>query len=377
MVCYAPATWSTMKSIAFFITPHGFGHAARACAVMQALRRTRPASELHIYTRVPRWFFLDSLGEGGWYYHEEMTDIGLVQSSPLQEDLPATLAALDAFLPFSDALLDRLAAQVTEQGCGLVVCDIAPLGIAVARRAGIASAVVENFTWDWIYQGYVEAEPRLARHADYLAGLTGLADVHVQTEPVCARSPAQLATPPVSRPPRLGATATRAKLGVPPDPPLILLSFGGIPQRDFPTLDMFHERSACTFVVPGAATPKVLRDGNVILLPHHSDFYHPDLIHAADLLVGKLGASTVGEAWQAGIAYSYIPRPGFRESAVLAEFVERELGAQLLEEQDFLTGAWLDELPRRLAGRRGPRQGDTAAEQIAALLLGAQRLQKS
>ncbi|WP_217995096.1 hypothetical protein, partial [Methylogaea oryzae] len=166
-----------MDRIAYFITPHGFGHAARACAVMQALRQLRPSLQLHIYTRVPRWFFRDSLGEDGWQYHETMTDIGLVQASPMSEDLPATLSALDAFLPFSDTLVERLAAQVAAQGCELIVCDIAPLGIAVARRAGIPSALVENFTWDWIYQGYFDAEPRLAAHADYLAALFGLADV--------------------------------------------------------------------------------------------------------------------------------------------------------------------------------------------------------
>ncbi|WP_255210867.1 hypothetical protein [Methylogaea oryzae] len=42
----------------------------------------------------------------------------------------------------------------------------------------------------------------------------------------------------------------------------------------------------------------------------------------------------------------------------------------MMEESDFLAGTWLDELPRRLANRRGPRQGVAPAEQIAGLLLG-------
>lgn len=358
-----------MDSIAFFITPHGFGHAARACAVMQALHSRRPSLQLHIYTRVPRWFFVDSLGETGWHYHEEKTDIGMVQASPLHEDTPATLAALDGFLPFSDDLLDRLAGQVRAQQCGLVVCDIAPLGIAVARRAGLPSAVVENFSWEWIYRGYLDAEPGLARHADYLAELNGMADIHVQTEPVCERLAADLTVPPVSRAPRLSKRETRALLGAEADSPLVLISFGGVPPRDFPSPGVFHPHGEYTFVVAGAAVEEKRRDGNVILLPQHSGFYHPDLLHAADMVVGKLGVSTVAEAWSAGIAYAYIPRPGFRESEVLAAFVERELNAQRLEEPDFMTGAWLGTLPRRLASRRGPSLGDGAAEQIAALLL--------
>uniref|UniRef100_UPI001C3F14FF hypothetical protein n=1 Tax=Methylogaea oryzae TaxID=1295382 RepID=UPI001C3F14FF len=129
-------------------------------------------------------------------------------------------------------------------------------------------------------------------------------------------------------PPRRNGEAVRALLGIPTGQPLVLISFGGIPQNDFPALDRFHTRDDHCFLMPGASSTTIQRNGNVIRLPHHSGYYHPDLIHAADLLVGKLGASTVGEAWQAGIAYSYIPRPGFRESAVLAEFVERELGAR-------------------------------------------------
>ena len=47
--------------IAYFVTPHGFGHAARAAAVMVALQEIDPAIQFDIFTQVPRWFFQDSL----------------------------------------------------------------------------------------------------------------------------------------------------------------------------------------------------------------------------------------------------------------------------------------------------------------------------
>ena len=50
--------------LAFFVTSHGFGHAARACAVAEALLSIRPATSLAFYTEAPRWFFNDSLGSG-------------------------------------------------------------------------------------------------------------------------------------------------------------------------------------------------------------------------------------------------------------------------------------------------------------------------
>ncbi len=48
-----------MGSLAYFISPHGFGHAARACAVMSAILERMPGVRFEIFTEVPRWFFVD------------------------------------------------------------------------------------------------------------------------------------------------------------------------------------------------------------------------------------------------------------------------------------------------------------------------------
>ena len=88
--------------LACFVTPHGFGHAARACAVLAALGKRRPLA-VELFTAVPRWFFADSLSVP-FSYHEVRTDVGLAQHDALDEDLEATVRALDAFLPFDPAL---------------------------------------------------------------------------------------------------------------------------------------------------------------------------------------------------------------------------------------------------------------------------------
>ncbi|NQU64479.1 MAG: hypothetical protein HQ517_09385, partial [SAR324 cluster bacterium] len=124
------------NKIAFFISPHGFGHAARAAAVISVLQKRMPSIHVDLFSRTPAWFFSDSL-EGPYTYHELATDIGLVQTNPLTEDLPATLDRLDEFMPFAEELILKLVRQLRQSGCRLVICDISPLGIAVAERAGI------------------------------------------------------------------------------------------------------------------------------------------------------------------------------------------------------------------------------------------------
>ncbi len=182
---------TTPVRIAYFITPHGFGHAARAAAVMVALQEIDPALQFDIFTQVPRRFFQDSWVRD-FHYYNVCTDIGMVQTTSLREDLPATVRRLETFCPLDTALTTTLAALLRSASCALVLCDIAPMGIVAARAAGVPSVLAENFTWDWIYQGYVQEEPRLARHIAYLRTIFTAADYHIQTAPACCPCPADL-----------------------------------------------------------------------------------------------------------------------------------------------------------------------------------------
>ncbi len=349
-------------NIAFFISPHGFGHAARACAVMATLHAIDPAFHFDIFTRVPSWFFDDSI-RGKFAYHSLLTDIGLVQDSPLIEDLSRTVKRLDEFLPFEADRVARLAARVRKLECECVICDIAPLGIAVARAAGVPSVLVENFTWDWIYRGYTRDEPRLESHAAYLDRIFKSADYHIQTEPVCRYDDADLVTPPVSRAPRRSRAATRARLGIPRGAPVVLITMGGVPGR-YEFLDSLQTQRDIYFVIPGAA-PQVQTRGNVRLLPNRSAFFHPDLVNAVDVVVGKLGYSTVAEVYRAGIPLIYVARSRFRESRALAPFVRQEMRGLEIGEAEWNDGRWLRHLPRALALPRIERRRQDGARQAA------------
>jgi hypothetical protein len=124
------------------------------------------------------------------------------------------------------------------------------------------------------------------------------------------------------------------------------------------------ELAGVDFVVPGgvAAGEPIRREPGRILLPHHTPVHHPDLVNAADAVVGKLGYSTVAEAAAAGTRYAYLPRPGFREHPVLARWVEQRLPALELAPAEFRDGGWTARLPELLARPRPPaRPSDGAA----------------
>lgn len=354
-------------TIACFVSPHGFGHAARMCAVLHALQQLVPELHAHIFTTVPEWFFRESL-PGAFTYHACLTDVGMVQTSPLHEDIEATVEQLDVFLPFRASHIDELAATFRATAARAVLCDISPLGIAAAAAAGLPSVLIENFTWDWIYDGYAADHPRMAVFAQYLAGLFNRATLRIQAEPVCRRIPGAHTVPPISRPPRSSPATTRRALAIPDSSRMVLLTMGGVSHARIPSTspDQPHD---LTIVIPNNV-PQLERNGNLILLPWHSDFYHPDLVAAADVVIGKLGYSTIAEVFSAGTALAWLPRPKFRESAAMAAFVRTAMDHVELSEAALDDGSWLQAIQPLLGRPHRPQERPNGAPTAARIVAG-------
>ncbi len=331
--------------IAFFVSAHGFGHAARASAVMAAIRRIEPTYPVDVFTQIPAWFFEESV-QGPVHYHALKTDVGMMQQDPFSADVPKTLEGLAHFLPLSENHVAGLAKQLQEKGCQAVVCDISPLGIAVAQKTGIPSILIENFTWDWIYEPYLGKYPAFESIISQLRDLFSSADVHLQTEPICAPKKDRLQLKPIGRSPKSPSDIVRSKLGVSPSTPLVLITMGGIAtQHTF--LDQLYNLSSVMFVVPHTVQT-ISKHRNVIVLPHHSEFYHPDLVYASDLVIGKLGYSTLAEVGHAGKPFAYILRKDSRESNILADYAINHLQGIALSENDFISCNWIRRIPELL-----------------------------
>ncbi len=330
-----------LKRIAYFVSPHGFGHAARAAAVMESLSELDAAVRFEIFTTVPSWFFQDSVS-APFNYHRLVTDIGLAQKNAFQADLEDTLRALDGFFPPAPSLIAEIAETISALNCVLIICEIAPMGILVAKEARIPSILVENFTWDWIYQQYVISDNRIRRHIDYLQPIFNAVDYHIQTEPVCSRNSADLVTTPVSRKIKTTGAEIRMRLGLPANGKMVLITTGGIPQGYgfLETLKKFRE---ITFVMPGAG-PRLEMVDNLIILPHRSDYYHPDLANAANAVIGKVGYSTLSEIYHGGVPFGYVARSNFRESEPMVEFIQKQMPGIALSESEFNTGSWTAKL---------------------------------
>lgn len=338
-------------SIAYFVSSHGFGHAARASAVMNAIYERWPFIHFEIFTQIPEWFFKNSL-DMSYAYHLQLTDIGMIQTSPFSFNLDKTISALDALIPFDETLLDRLVDKIHQIDCRMIISDISPLGIAVGNQAEISTVLIENFTWDWLYEKYLTTEIRFQKHIDFLESIFLSADYRIQTKPLCHPKEECICTQPISRSPRSNSDSIRNQLGIHNDDQLILITMGGISETSDFTDTLLNFDKNVYFIVPGISSElpvNGLKKNNIILLPHNSSFYHPDLVHASDAVIGKVGYSTLAEVYHAGVPFGYITRSNFRESHILESFIKANMSGMMITEDDFYNGKWLKQLQDLMA----------------------------
>jgi UDP-N-acetylglucosamine:LPS N-acetylglucosamine transferase len=103
----------------------------------------------------------------------------------------------------------------------------------------------------------------------------------------------------------------------------------------------------------------------VIFLPHNHNFFHPDLVHASDLVAGKVGYSTIAEVYSAQIPFLFIPRKNFRESEYLERFILREMNGQPMDLPTLIDGS-LDQRVSNLFEINLPHHSiENGADQIA------------
>jgi hypothetical protein len=86
-------------------------------------------------------------------------------------------------------------------------------------------------------------------------------------------------------------------------------------------------------------------------------------------LVGKIGYSTLAEAYHSGTPFGYVPRRRFPEAAVLGRFAADRISGVALDQGELESGAWMDRLDALLTLPRRPGSGPNGADQIAEWLL--------
>jgi hypothetical protein len=319
--------------VCFYISGHGLGHASRAIELMHALAATGPFdTRIIVRTSAPRWIF-ERTAPSSIDLQPIEVDTGIVQIDSVRIDEAETARHAARFYRDFDRRADDEAAVLREAGADVVIGDIPPLAFAAARRAGIPSVAVGNFTWDWIYSAY-DSFGREAPHVSATiqrayshASLALRLPLHGGFEPM---STVTRDIPFIVRRSTRDRRDTRRLLGIADDRPAVLPSFGGygldLPYDELARSDRFT----------------IVR-GDFAQLDEHRLQYQ-DLVAAADVVVSKPGYGIVSECVANKTALLYTSRGRFVEYDVFVRHMPRVLRCRRIAQHDLFAGNWADSI---------------------------------
>lgn len=136
---------------AYYITDHGFGHLMRELPVMREL--IRRGHKVTVVTGVQQAEVTDEYLDHKAEIIVENTDAGLVViPGSLIIDIDATVTKIREHINKWESLIEK------SVDADAYVIDICPWAVMAAKRKGIRSFLMTNFTWVEQYEPFVPAE---------------------------------------------------------------------------------------------------------------------------------------------------------------------------------------------------------------------------
>jgi hypothetical protein len=312
------------RKIAFFLSGHGFGHAVRNCALMEALP---PGAEIDIYTSIPPDFFKDELHRPFRAIPCEI-DCGCLQTDTVEVDVEGTLARYLELDGKRRGFLAEYAPMLRTGGADLVIADAPPMAMPIAKAAGLPVWNICNFTWLDIYAPYVAKHPSYLdmfrrMQADYAS-----ADRHIRIYPGMAGDasfPVEAAGM-VSRPGRARREEFAKRFELDPEKKWCLIYVGsfGLDGVGWARLAHYPDWEFMG-LYPLAGAPASYK-----YLKKDLTFRYADLNASCDLVLGKLGYGLVVECLVQAKPVLFLGRRNFDEFQMLKEVLEkREQGMEI------------------------------------------------
>jgi L-arabinokinase len=366
-----------LRSVFFYISGHGFGHASRQIEVLNALGGAAPDLQLVVRTAAARWLF-DRTVRVPIVFLPAECDTGVVQIDSLHLDERATIEQAAAFYATLETRAAAEAALLRERQAAFVVSDAPPLGCAAAVLAGVPSVVVANFTWDWIYEAYTEHLRRVPDllvtiHAAYRAtGEAWRLPMHGGFDPFDSI----IDLPFIARHARHEPEAVRRALKLPADRRLALVSFGGFGVKgvDIRAVDSLPDVDVI-LTHGSAGTPMDSVPPNVHLVSesvlYDRGFRYEDLVRAVDVVISKPGYGIISECIANDTALVYTSRGRFAEYDVLVAEMPRYLRCAYIDQAALLAGRWRDAVASALSAPAPAERPATDGARVVADLIGA------
>ncbi|MGA2496621.1 MAG: hypothetical protein ABSH20_02710 [Tepidisphaeraceae bacterium] len=355
-------------ALAYYISGHGYGHARRSAEVIRRLVQQEPGLTVHIRTNAPAFIF-DPLPQHRITLEPAALDPGAIEDDALHVSRKKTLAAVRATLDRAESLLGREIEFLHQADIRGIVADIPFLAGELARRTGLPAIGCTNFTWDWIYEPWLQ---ETARDRDLLATISGhyshfSALLRMPFGGVSGVFPEVHDTPLVAWPSDLSPKAVLARLPARAraDAPRILVGMrGGCPPQTLQRA--VAAMPDVTFLVTEG--PAVAE--NVVPVKLGTGLAFGDVLSVCEGVISKLGYGLVADCAAMGVGIIWPPRHGFREDSAMVPEAEKVARLTRIEVEDYLSGNWTGAVRGLLASPRKPPVPPDGGPWCARFILG-------
>lgn len=326
-----------MKTVAAYISAHGFGHWAQMAPVLDALHRSDPDVRVVLRTCLPQTILKDR-SAFPFELIAGQIDVGVIQCDAINEDIPATLKAVELFHHNWDDRVGQEARFLQEAGADLVLSDIAPLAFAAAAIAGVPSIGLASIDWHAIYAPlFPQGHASLEQIATAYQACTLLLALPLNMP--MPSFPRQRKIGLIARKSSLPREQLRQRFGFDDADRVVLVIFGGISVPPF-RIEALAGMAEWRFVMP--SMPAGCMPANVQAMPEGTDMV--DFIKAADVILCKPGYGVISEAWRAETPLVYVARPAFPEYPFLRDWLQAHAPSCELDRIAFEAGDWSDAL---------------------------------
>ncbi len=345
-----------MKSVLFYITGHGFGHATRIIQVINQLAAREPRFLPIINTTVPEWLFRREVAGDLQYIHCQ-NDVGVVQTDWRKVEKLETLGRCVEFMKREPDLVRAQVDFARQERVAAIVSDIPAVAFPVAKQAGIPGFGITNFSWDWIYTSYLDEHPRYRGVVEHIRECYSMADrmLRLPFHGDLSAFPAIEDIPLIARHSALERDEVLRRLNLDSARKIVLFYLGAFDHRKLLSEEM-RRRKDYLFV-----------SFDMFNADHVSC---QDLVKAADAVVTKPGYGIVSDCIANRTPMLYTGRADFIEYHALVEGIKSCAHGRHVPLEDLLTGRWMAHLEGLLAaGSQWPEVATNGAEIAASKIL--------
>ncbi|MBN1551628.1 hypothetical protein JW979_09170 [bacterium] len=351
-------------SIVYYVSSHGFGHATRSAEIVSNLKQLHPSMRVLIRSAIPPQKFsslCDTPVSGSDNY-----DVGVAQSDCLHIDINETYRLCQRWLCETPQIIRREVAFCKSQNAIGIVSDISSLPFRIAELIKVPSIGISNFTWDWIYEPWMDNVPGFKLIIKELRNDYAKASLFLKL-PFSGQLTAFPVTESISlvgRESTICVDTVKKKLSLPKTKKTILLSFGGHGLRFDNTI---HTK------IPFDRYEFISTNDYGISCRHFSESFlrqneicYQDLVKVSDMVITKPGYGIVSECIVNRTPILYTDRGLFREYPVLVKEMNDYIPALHIPGEMLVSGNWEPYIDRLFEEPMSPLEKPTDGAAIAA-----------